>query len=149
MFLLDTNIVSLLDHRRRDSASELIQWMNRNGARLYLSAMTLTEMEAGILKLRRQGKAKRASELTILLERILTDFGDRVLAMDALTAVTVTRLAEQARPSVLELADLIIAATAKRHDLTLLTANEKHFRNLGITIVNPLKKLPEDDAVLQ
>lgn len=146
MFLLDTNIVSLLDHRRRDSAPELIQWLNRNGAALYLSAMTLAEMEAGILKLRRRGKARRASELTMLLERIVTDFGDRVLAMDALTAVTAARLAGQARPAVLELADLIIAATAKRHDLTLLTANEKHFRNLGIPAVNPLGGLPEQDG---
>ena len=127
MYLLDTNIVSLLDARRHARAPELVAWMERNGAFLYLSAMSLAEMEAGILKLRRERKTRRAAELAALRDQILSDFGDRVLPMDSLVALGVARFAERARPKVLELADLIIAATAKRHDLTLLTADRKHF----------------------
>lgn len=138
MFLLDTNIISLLDSRRRKNAPGLIEWLEGNGALLYLSAMTLAEIEAGILKLRRERKAQRAQELTRFLEQIQADFGDRILPMDSQVALAVARLAEKARPAVVELADLIIAATAKRHDLTLVTANVKHFRALEIPLLNPL-----------
>lgn len=140
--MLDTNIVSLLDQRRRSAAPALIDWMAQTGDRLFLSAMTITEMEAGILKLRREHKGKRADELQLLLERILADFGDRVLSMDALVAQWVARLAEEARPRVIELADLIIAATAKRNDLILLSANLRHFEGLSLECVNPLERLP-------
>ena len=143
-FLLDTNIVSLLDERRHQKAPGLIAWMERNGAFLYLSAITITEMEAGILKLKREDKYRRAAGLTTLLETILADFGDRVLPMDSLVALTVARLADRARPSVVELADLIVAATAERYGLLLLTANVKHFVHLGIALANPLEKLPPD-----
>lgn len=139
MYLLDTNIVSLLDPRRQPTAPALIDWIEQTGDQLYLSAMTIAEMEAGILRLRRERKRKRADELQLLLERILADFGDRVLPMDALVAQWVARLAEDARPRVIELADLIIAATAKRNELILLSANTRHFEDLGITVVNPLK----------
>lgn len=146
MYLLDTNILSLLDPRRRDRCPELIDWIEQSGDALYLSAMTLAEMEAGILKLKREQKPGRALELQTLRDRIVTDFGDRVLPMDGLTALQVARLAEAARPAVIELADLIIAATAHRHGLTLLTANLKHFRALGISMLNPLEGLPEAEA---
>ena len=142
MYLLDTNVISLLDPRRARLTTDLVQWIAIHGNVLYLSTMTLTEMEAGILKLRRLGSEARASELSFLLERIIADFGDRVLPMDALTALTVARLAEQVRPRVVELADLIVGATAKRHDLTLLTSNKKHFVGLGITVIDPLTQLP-------
>ncbi len=55
-YLLGTNIVSMLDPRRRAQAPALIDWLDRNGASLFLSVMTVTEIKAGILKLRREGK---------------------------------------------------------------------------------------------
>lgn len=144
MFLLDTNIVSLLDARRQKHVLPLIEWIERNGAFLYLSMMTVAEVEAGILKLKRERKLQRANELTLFLQRVLADFGDHVLPMDALTAITVAQLSEEARPHVVELADLIIAATARRHGLTLLTANTRHFERLAIPLINPLESLPDD-----
>ncbi len=63
MYLLDTNIVSMLDPRRHPQAPELISWLERNGASLYLSVMTITELDAGVLKLRRDNKAGRADEI--------------------------------------------------------------------------------------
>jgi predicted nucleic acid-binding protein len=59
-YLLDTNIVSMLDPRRHAHAPALIDWLDRNGASLFLSVMTIVEVDAGILKLRREGKAERA-----------------------------------------------------------------------------------------
>lgn len=138
MYLLDTNVISLLDPKRVGVPPSLLEWLNRNGNALYLSAMTITELEAGVLKLRREQKDVRAAGLSIFIERVLNDFGSRVLPIDAVTALTVARLAELARPRVIELADLLIAATARRHDLTLLTANTRHFEGLGLKFVNPL-----------
>jgi predicted nucleic acid-binding protein len=113
--------------RRRARAPALLEWIERNGAFLFLSVMTIAEMEAGILKLRREDKSARAAELETLLTAILADFADRVLPMDAMVARHVARLAEAARPDVVELADLIIAATAAAHGLTVLTGNLRHF----------------------
>ena len=71
MYLLDTNIVSMLDPRRHKNAPYLINWLDRSGASLFLSVMTITEMEAGILKLKREDKKKRSEELETLLHAIL------------------------------------------------------------------------------
>ena len=82
MYLLDTNIVSLLDPRRRGFALPLLEWIRRSGNALFLSAMTIAELEAGALKLRRRQQDKRADEIDTLIEEIETYFGDRVLPMD-------------------------------------------------------------------
>ena len=132
MYLLDTNIVSLLDPRRHKTNPGLIDWLLKNGSMLYLSAMTVAEIEAGILKLIRQGKTARAEELNGFLKRLLNDFASHVLPMDAAVALQVARLGDEVRATPIELADLIIAGTAKRHGLVLLTANTKHFERLPV-----------------
>src|SRR4051812_35864911 len=113
----------MLDPRRRSEAQPVVSWMRRNGDALFLSAMTLTEMESGLLKLRREGKDKRAAEVTALIDRIEAAFGERILPMDAPVARAVARIGDLVRPRVIELADLIIAATAQVHGLTVLTNN--------------------------
>jgi len=144
VYLLDTNIVSRLDPRRHASAPALVAWLARNGAYLFLSALTFLELEAGILKLRREGKRERADELASLVRAILTDFGERVLAVDAEAALEAARLTEAARPIRLEVPDLLIAATAKVHGLTVLTNNLRHFQPTGVMVLDPLAALPPD-----
>lgn len=144
MYLLDTNIVSRLDPRRHGSAPALVGWIGRNGAHLFLSALTFMELEAGILKLRREGKRERADELTALARSILEDFGERVLAINAPVALEAARLAEAARPTTLDAPDLLIAATAKAHGLTVLTHNLRHFVPTGVLALDPLASLPPD-----
>jgi toxin FitB len=143
-YLLDTNVVSMLDPRRQAHASDLIDWLDRNGASVFLSVMTIVEIEAGILKLRRTNKTERASELTGLVSTVLTDFGDRVLPIDTETAHIIARLGEQTHKQPVSLPDLIIAATAVRHGLVLLTRNMKELGRLGISAQDPFKKLPPD-----
>jgi len=145
MYLLDTNIVSMLDPRRHAQAPALIDWLERNGSRLFLSVMTIIEMDAGILKLRRERKAKRADQLGDLVASILTEFGERVLAVDTETARHVARLGEMTHRQPVALADLIIAATAVRHGLVLLTHNMAELGRLGIAVRDPLVELPPDD----
>jgi predicted nucleic acid-binding protein len=146
VYLLDTNIVSRLDPRRHAGAGELVAWIRRNGAHLSLSVITLTELEAGILKLRRDGQARRADEYETLRQAIEADFRDRVLAVDTAVAIAIARVAEAIRPTVLEWKDLIIAATAKVHGLVVLTNNLRHFEPIGIPVLDPLARLPPDAA---
>lgn len=142
MYLLDTNIVSRLDPRRRSGAPELVAWLRTNGDRLFLSALTFLEMEAGILKLRRDGKAQRADGLTALAHAIRADFGGRVLAVDAAAAREAARLGEAALPMTIDTIDLLIAGTASVHGLTVLTNNLRHFAPTGVPALDPLAGLP-------
>ncbi len=121
-----------------------MRWIDRNGAYLFLSAITLMELEAGILKLRREGKSGRADELKTLAMAIVREFGDRVLAVDASVAWAAARLADVARPITLATSDLLIAGTANAHGLTVLTNNLRHFTPTGVPALDPLASLPPD-----
>ena len=142
MYLLDTNIVSLFDPRRSAEAAPVLAWMRDHDSELFLSTITLTEIEAGILKLKRERKEARARLLVALRDGLVSDFRSRLLPLDVEVALTVARLAEAVRPTVIERVDLIIAATARVHALTLLTRNVRHFEHTGVPIVDPLRTLP-------
>ena len=142
MYILDTNIVALFDPRRADEARHVVQWMREHDPLLFLSTITITEMEAGILKLVREHKDARARQLTALRDGLIADFRDRLLSLDVEVALTVARLAEAVRPMVIERTDLIIAATARLHGLTVLTRNVRHFAPTGVPAIDPMRALP-------
>lgn len=141
-YLLDTNIVSMLYSRRHEHAPALIAWLERNGATLFLSLMTITEMDSGVLKLRREGKTGRADDIAALVSSILADFGDRVLPIDCETTRHVARLGAETYQQPVALPDLIIAATALRHGMVVLTHNLKDFGRLSVTAIDPFAQLP-------
>ena len=142
MYLLDTNIVSLLDSRRRRESASIVDWIERNGPYLFFSVATLTEMEIGILKLRRSDNIQRADGLAVLLEGIIREFGERILPMNKEVALRVARLDERARAFAPGMSDLIIAATADVAGLILLTRNVRDFAPMGVRLVDPFVALP-------
>jgi predicted nucleic acid-binding protein len=142
MYLLDTNIVSLFDPRRAGEAAFVIQWMRENDPLLFVSTITLTEIEAGILKLMRERKEARARQLIALRDGLIADFNNRLLPLDVDVALTVARLAEAVRPMVIERTDLIIAATARVHGFTVLTRNVRHVAPTGVPAIDPVRSLP-------
>ncbi len=144
MYLLDTNVVSMLDPRRHPHAPALIGWLERNGARLYLSVLTITELDAGVLKLRREGKTARADEISRFVSAVLADFSDRVLAVDIETARHVALLGSHTYRQPVALPDLIIAATAVRHGLVVLTRNMSEFGRLSVATLDPFATLPDE-----
>lgn len=144
MYLLDTNIVSMLDPRRHAHAPALIAWLQRNGASLFLSVMTISEMDSGVLKLRREAKTDRADEIASIIAAILADFSDRVLGVDLETARHLARLGELTYRQPVALPDLIIAATAERHGLIVLTRNLGDFGRLSVPVRDPFLELPAD-----
>jgi predicted nucleic acid-binding protein len=121
-----------------------VKWLDRNGAGLFLSVMTITEMDSGVLKLRREGKPERADEVALLVAAILNAFDDRVLPIDVETARHLARLGAETYKEPIELPDLIIAATAARHGLVVLTRNMKDFGRLSVRAVDPFTELPRD-----
>jgi toxin FitB len=144
MYLLDTNVVSLLEPNRRKRHPELVAWLDRNGASLFLSVMTITEMESGVAKLRRDGKSERADDIAQLVSAIVAAFEDRILAVDLDTARHLARLGSETYKQRIELPDLIIAATAVRHGLIVLTRNMKDFSRLTVKAIDPFAALPAD-----
>jgi toxin FitB len=82
--LIDTNVVSAAAPARPVPPA-LIQWMDVHSASLFLSVVTLAEIEDGIAKLRHEGTRRRSSELVSWLETVLHLYGDRVLAFDTPT----------------------------------------------------------------
>ena len=144
MYVLDTNIISLFALRRRDEAFHVIEWMHRNDRDLYVSVITLTEIQAGILKLRRKGMDRRADDLGHMLSEIRSIFHDRVLNVDVGTALEIANLGEHARQYAIELADLIVAASAKVRGFVVLTRNLRHFLPTGVMAIDPLAALPPD-----
>ena len=143
MYLLDTNVVSLFDPRRAGEAAPVVEWMREHDPLLFLSTITLTEIEAGILKLRRKNKDARFRQLVALRDGLLADFRERLLPLDVEVALTLARLAEAVRPMVIERFDLIIAATAAVHGLTVLTRNVRHFQPTGVPVIDPMQTLPQ------
>ncbi len=134
MFVLDTNVVSEL--RRPDQANSLvIAWAN--GVALgqqFLSAMTVLELEIGVLRMERKDK-RQGSELRYWLEQqVLRAFAGRILPMDTEVARRSARLHV---PDPLPDRDAIIAATALVHGMTVVTRNVRDFQSTKVSILNP------------
>ena len=118
--------------------------MDTHSASLFMSAVTVAEIEDGIAKLRREGATRKSADLTAWLDTVLHLYGDRILAFDAATARIAGALSYRARgpghaPG---LADIIIAATAQHRGLTILSRNLRHLEPLGVAAVDPFVKLP-------
>ncbi len=143
MYLVDTNVISAASPTRPPPVA-LVDWMDTHSADLFLSVVTVAEIEDGIAKLRRERARRKSADLARWLEAVLHLYGDRILVFDTPTARIAGALADQARgrghaPG---FADIIIAATALRHELTILTRNLRHFEPLGLTVHDPFAALP-------
>ena len=132
MFLLDTNVVSAL--RRPDRHPQVARWVAaQQPAELFLSAVTIGEIRRGITQQERRD-TPFARELTVWLARLLTLYGDHVLAFDVPAAQHWGRLSGTlGHDSV----DLMIAATALEYGLTVVTRNVRHFEPTGVPVFNP------------
>jgi predicted nucleic acid-binding protein len=143
-FLLDTSVLSLLAPGRPQPKNALAAWVRHHGDQLYVSSVTVAEIEQGIHKLRRAGGAERAAALTRWLDALIASGGERILPLDARTARVAGALSDEALAAGRHpgFADVAIAATAVSHDLHLLTCNTKHFAPLKIVFSDPTELLP-------
>jgi toxin FitB len=144
VYLVDTNIISAMAPAR-PAPPALVEWLDAHSAALFLSAVTVAEIEDGIAKLRREGARRRSADLAAWLETVMHLYGDRILAFDAATARIAGSISDRARGQgrAPGFADIIIAATAHHHWLTILSRNLRHFEALGVSVVDPFKRLPQ------
>jgi predicted nucleic acid-binding protein len=94
VYLVDTNVISAAAPSRPVSPA-LIEWMD--SASLFLSAVTIAEIEDGIAKSRREGATRKSADLSAWLETVLHLYGDRVLAFDVATARIAGAISDRAR----------------------------------------------------
>ena len=132
MFLVDTDILSAL--RRRDRHPAVVRWLQaQRPVDLHLSVVTIGEIERGIEQQRGRDPSF-ARDLAHWLDRVLGWYSDRILPVDPPTARRRGRLSATLGHSG---ADLLIAATALEHGLTVVTSNLQHFEPTGVLVFDP------------
>ena len=133
MYLLDTNVVSEL--RKAKPHRAVVAWLQGlDNTQLHLSAVTISEIQAGIELTREQNQVK-AKDIEAWLELVASSYN--VLPMDAAAFRAWAQLMHRKSDTVYE--DAMIAATAKIHGLTVATRNVADFKIFGISLVNPFK----------
>lgn len=145
-YLVDTNVISATAPTVGVSRPELTEWMDLHSLDLFLPAITVAEIADGIAKAKREGARRKASNLSDWLQTVQHLYDDRLLPFDGPVAEIAGTLSDLARsrghsPG---FADIAIAATARRHGLTILSRNERHFAPMDVAVLDPFRKLPPD-----
>lgn len=136
-YLLDTNVVSAL--RVRGHEPQVQAWAaSIPVAEQFVAALTIAEIERGVVAKERSGPAQGAVLRRWLEDHVLPAFAGRVLPFD-LPAARI--LATYRVPDQAPLDDALIAAIAQSTGMTIATRNTKHFEPLGVSIVNPWSQI--------
>ena len=138
MFVLDTNVVSELRKVRLGKADpNVAAWTNSvDAADLFVSAITIMELELGVLSIERNDASQGALLRTWLDHHVLPEFSGRTLPVDTAVALRCARLHV---PDKRGERDALIAATALVHGMTVVTRNAADFRPTGVALINPWK----------
>lgn len=141
MFVLDTNVVSELRKSRAGKADRRVTaWASSvQPASLFISAITIMELEIGVLSIERRDPAQGAVLRVWLDSSVAPAFAGRTLAIDTVIA---RRSAQLQVPNRRGEHDALIAATALVHGMTVVTRNVRDFEGTGVAVFNPWK----DDA---
>jgi toxin FitB len=140
-YLLDTNIVSMLSPTATQAPQTFLEWLERTDAagQLFLSVVTIHEIDKGIALLEYKGATAKASALKVWLMGLVLNYDDKILGIDAVAATFGGQLEAKATASGHNpgMADAAIAGIAKAHDLIIVTANTKDFLPFGVGLVSP------------
>lgn len=135
-FLLDTNVLSELRKAGDGRAdASVTAWLAReDAANFFVSAITLMELEIGVLQAERRDPAQGARLRNWLDSRVLPEFAERTLPIDAIVGLRCAKLHAPDRRSD---RDALIAATAIVHGMTVVTRNVADFAATGVALLNP------------
>lgn len=136
MYLIDTNVISEIRKIRFGSANKNVaKWADDVDAReLYLSVITVEELEIGVLLLERRDPKQGAVLRAWLDHQVLPAFEGRILEIDM---AIVLRSAHLHVPNPKPLRDGLIAATALVHSMTVVTRNVDDFKMAGVKVFDP------------
>ena len=145
-FLLDTNVISMLSPSKATATADFIAWLEEQERlnAIYLSAVTIHEIEKGVGLLEAKGATAKAAGIEIFLRGLIVGYDDRILPVDAEVAREGGKLEAKAMSAGYNpgAADAMIAGTASAHGLTVITANLKHFQPFGINVTSPDQLAP-------
>jgi len=140
-YLLDTNVVSMLSPSRAEVSAVFLEWLERldGEGRIFLSVVTIHEIEKGIALLEHKGATAKAAGLKAWLAGLVSTYDDKIIGLDASGAAAAGQSEARAISSGHDpgMADAIIAGIAKTHDLVVVTRNARHFRPFGIAVSLP------------
>jgi predicted nucleic acid-binding protein len=135
-YLLDTNVISELrkiGDGRADAG--VVAWIEaEDAARFFISAITILELERGVLGVLRRDRAQGARLRAWLDNHIRPEFAGRILPVDEVVA---TRCAHLHVPNRRNEADALIAATALVNNMMIVTRNVADFEGTGVVVVDP------------
>ena len=136
MYLLDTNVISELRKAKSGKADKnVVAWAdNIPVISLYLSVITILELETGILQVERRDPTQGAALRSWLTSHVLRAFSDRIISVDTSIAQCCAKLHV---PDPRSDRDAIIAATALVHGMTVVTRNTNDFDPTGVSLLNP------------
>ncbi len=136
MYLLDTNVVSELRiGTTRKAHRNVSTWAKSvSASTLFLSAISILELEIGILLIERRDRSQGSLLRTWMQDYLLPTFDGRILAVDTTVA---QRCAALHVPTPCSERDAMIAATAIVHGMTVVTRNVSDFEPTGVAIINP------------
>jgi predicted nucleic acid-binding protein len=131
VFLLDTNVVS--ETRRPRPHGAVISWLQATpDTDLYLSSVTIGELQAGV-EITREQDSTKAAEIEAWVDHVAATY--KVLVMDAVIFRRWARMMHRRADGLIE--DAMIAATAEIHNLTVVTRNVRDFKHFGVAVFNP------------
>jgi predicted nucleic acid-binding protein len=134
MYLLDTDVIS--DLRRRDRiAPDALHWLDSIvETELFISAVTVFEIQRGALRRRRRDEVQGALFIDWISRLVIPSFSGRTLVFDADIALLCAALhVPDPRPE----RDAMIAATALHHGMVVVTRNVRDFAPMGVPVLNP------------
>ena len=136
MYLLDTNVVSELRKVRFGKADrQVARWADGvHASNLYLSVITVQELEIGVQLAERRDPAQGAIFRAWMDQYVLPAFAGRILSVDLAVAQRSARLHV---PNPRPVRDGLIAATALVHSMTVVTRNVSDFQGAGVALLNP------------
>ncbi|WP_304951508.1 type II toxin-antitoxin system VapC family toxin [Sulfitobacter sp.] len=141
MFILDTNVVSELRKAKAGKAdANVVAWAeDQDPSALFLSAITLLELEMGVRQMERRDSTQGAALRAWMFDRVLPVFEGRILPVDGPVALCCAALHV---PDPRSDRDALIAATGITHAMPIVTRNVADFEPTGVQIINPWEPMP-------
>jgi toxin FitB len=143
-YLVDTSFISILAPSRAEFTPELENWVRTNQDNLYLSVITIFEIEQGIHKLTRKNAVAKAKLYSAWLNDLEAAMDENILAVTRDIARRAASILSETIAGGWQIGypDIMIGATAVVADLPVLTRNMKHFNAMNIRCIDPVEALP-------
>jgi hypothetical protein len=135
-WLVDTDVISQPAKRHGDR--KVIQWIEQEEPQIYTSALVIAQLAYWV----RTKEGKQRDELQQWLRNLVDSLEGRIFGFNVATAHVWAdqRIIWERAGKQMPVEDSYIAATARRHDLTIATGNEKDFQRPGLRVFNPFKE---------